>query len=313
MKILVTGAAGFIGREFCALAAERGHSLRRVLRSAPAHAQGDVAVGDLEQRTDWSEALAGIDVVVHLAARVHKMREEVADPEQAYWRANVEVTRRLVEQAAAAGVRRFVFVSSIKVNGEKTSGRPFTEADEPAPLDPYGRTKLAAEQAVQQLAEAAGMEWVVLRPALVYGAGVGGNFARLMQLVVRGWPLPLGGLDAPRSFVSVWSFCELIELCCVQPAAKNEVFLAADTRLSTTGLVRQLAQAMHRPLRLLPVPAALWRGLACLPGLQPLLQRLGGELQVDAGKAARLLGWQPALPVDEALRRTAEAFLHARS
>ena len=303
MRLLITGAAGFIGREFCAQAQARGHVLRRVLRRAPEVLAGEVVVADLEAAPDLAGAMAGVDVVVHLAARVHRMREDVADVEAAYHAANVAVTQRLAEQAAAAGVRRFVFISSVKAQAERSPGRALTEADAAAPEDAYGRSKLAAEQALQAVAEAQGMEWVVLRPVLVLGPGAGGNVARLLRLVERGLPLPLGRVTAQRSLLNVWNFADLIERCCVLPEAAGQCFLAADCRVDTPGLVRALAHALGRPVRLLPVPLSCLRALAWLPGVRGALARLTGELVVDAGLAMSRLGWQPAVTLEEALQR----------
>lgn len=303
MRLLITGAAGFIGREFCALAEARGHVLRRVLRRAPEVLAGEVVVADLEAAPDLAGAMAGVDVVVHLAARVHRMREDVADVEAAYHAANVAVTQRLVEQAAAAGVRRFVFISSVKAQAERSPGRPLTEADAAAPEDAYGRSKLAAERALQAVAEAQGMEWVVLRPVLVLGPGAAGNVARLLRLVECGVPLPLGRVRAQRSLLNVWNFADLIERCCVHPAAAGQCFLAADCRGDSPGLVRALAHALGRPARLLPVPLSCLRALAWLPGVRGALARLTGELVVDAGLAMSRLGWQPEVSLEQALQR----------
>lgn len=251
---------------------------------------------------DWSAALAGVDVVIHLAARVHQMREDRSTAEAAYLRTNFEATRRLAEQAARAGVRRFVFVSSIKVNGEASSGRALTEEDPPAPRDPYGRSKWLAEQALRELAEGSAMEWVVVRPPLVYGVGVKGNFARLLWLVRKGLPVPR--TEARRSYVNVWNLADLLLLCCTHPAAANQLFLAEDVTLTTPALVSHLAILMQRPLRLLPMPAWLARALTAFPLTGPVMARLGGALMVSSQKARVRLGWTPRCSLDEALRRT---------
>ncbi|KAF7599288.1 MAG: hypothetical protein CGU28_05910 [Candidatus Dactylopiibacterium carminicum] len=311
MRFLVTGATGFVGSEFCELAQVRGHSLLRVSRRAPEVASAEVVVADLEAAPDLSAVLAGVDVVVHLAARVHSMREDADDLEVAYRAANTEVTRRLAEQAAAAGVRRFVFVSSIKAMAERSPGRALTEADAPAPEDPYGRSKLLAEQVLREVAEAHGMEWVVLRPTLVFGAGVGGNFARLLSLVDRGLPLPLGRAQALRSFINVWNFADLIERCCVHPAAAGQIFLAADCCLGTAELIRALGHVLQRPLRLLPVPMSWLDAWGRMLGMRGVVERLTGELRVDAGHAREVLGWQPRISLEDALQRTARAWREA--
>lgn len=309
MRILVTGATGFVGREFCRLAVEKGHSLLSLSRHKPSGFSGEILQADLETLPDLSHALEGVEVVVHLAARVHKMREDASDAEAAYRHANLDVTRHLVEEAIRADVKRFVFVSSIKAQGEHSCGNPLTEQDEPVPKDPYGRSKLEAERALQTLAEAAGMEWVIVRPVLVYGAGVGGNFLRLMKLVASGWPLPLGYARKRRSLINVWNLAELLESCCTHPAAANQLFLAEDVRFGTADLIRTIARAMERPARLLPVPLSFLRAFDRLPGVRAALERLDGELIVSADKARRLLGWQPRISHEEALCRTAEHFL----
>lgn len=308
MRILVTGASGFVGREFCKLAAERNHVLRGLTRRKMPDLPFECVQADLETQPDLGDALKDIEVVVHLAARVHKMHEDSADPEAAYREANLEVTRHLVEQAITAGVKRFVFVSSIKASGEHSAGRALTEDDRPAPQDPYGRSKLEAEKALQALAEASSMEWIIVRPVLVYGAGVGGNFLRLMKLVRSRLPLPFGCVNTQRSFINVWNLADLLECCCTHPAAANQLFLAADSDFGTAGLICALARAMKISPRLLPIPLVLLRLLGLLPGARAALGRLNGELLVSADKAHRLLGWQPRVSPEEALNRTVEHF-----
>lgn len=303
-RVLVTGACGFVGRHFCVRAEERGWQVRRVLRTPAADGDDDVVVGDLLACDVWPQVLTGVDVVVHLAARVHQMQESHVDVENAYRTMNAGLTRRLVEQSVAAGVKRFVFVSTIKVNGEFTQGRPFVETDVPAPTDWYARTKLEAEEALRELAEAAGMEWVVVRPPLVFGDGVRGNFESLIRAVRRHFPLPIGSVRARRSYVNVWNLADLLELCCAQPAAAGQVFLAADCTLPTVELVRQLARQMKRWLILLPVPVRVLKWAACVPGASKAIDRLTASLEVDSGKARCMLGWQASVGFEEALRRT---------
>ncbi|GAB2897090.1 SDR family oxidoreductase [Uliginosibacterium flavum] len=309
MRILVTGASGFVGKVFCATAIAHGHSVRQVVRTQPADGLSECFVGDLATTQDWSAAFAGIDVVVHLAARVHQMREDRKHAAAAYHSVNVDATRRLVQQAAAAGVRRFVFISSIKVNGESSGGQAFIEESRPGPLDLYGSSKWLAETALQEFAESHGMEWVVLRPPLVYGANVGGNFRKLLRLVDHGWPLPLGRVQARRSYVNVWNFAELILLCCDRPAAANQLFLAEDLTLSTPELVHRIAVAMGKRSALLPFPLWILRCCEVLPVLGPAFRRLIGTLEVSSSKARRLLGWNPSVSAEEALQRTVEYYL----
>lgn len=314
-RVLVTGASGFVGSALLArLATDARHLLRAAVRRPlpdldPAIEQA--AVGDLDAATDWRDALAGVDVVVHTAARVHVMRDREADPLQAFRRVNVEGTRRLARDAAAAGVRRFVFLSSIKVNGESTSpGRPFRADDVPAPVDPYGVSKREAEAALQEVGRDSGMQWVVIRPPLVYGPGVKANFAALMRLVARGVPLPLGAIDNRRTLVALDNLVDLIATCIDHPAAANQVFLAGDAEdLSTTDLLRRMGAALRRPARLIPVPAAWLAALARLAGRADFARRLLGSLQVDTSHAREQLGWTPPVGIDVVLQRTAQAHL----
>lgn len=304
MRILVTGANGFVGREFCRRMSERGHSLRPWLRQAIAGMPNDAVIADLRTLPECSNAFLGVDVVLHLAARVHKMQEDVQDPEAAYELENVAVTRYLAEQAASAGVKRFVFVSSIKACGERSQGIALSESDTPVPEDAYGRSKLAAEQVLREVAEAHGMEWVIVRPVLVYGAGVGGNFERLVGLVKKGIPLPFGRVEALRSFVNVWNLAALLECCCVHPKGAGEVFHAADTECGTATLMREIAEAAGVPSRLMATPRCFLTAAAKIPGVGAAMRRLTGELRVSGGKARAMLGWEPVVSRHEALRRT---------
>lgn len=314
--ILVTGANGFVGAHLCRWLLEAGLGVRGAVRGAGAvkglAGRAVSVVGDIGPETRWG-VLAGIGCVVHLAARAHIMREDAADPAAAFRRVNVLGTERLARCAAAAGVRRLVYVSSVKVNGEETHGSAFTEQDAPAPEDAYGRSKWEAEQALQGVARETGLEVVIVRPPLVYGPGVGGNFLRLLRLIDRGLPLPFGAIDNRRSLIGVWNLCCLLELCVSCPEAAGEVFLAADGEdISTLALVRHLAQGLGKKPRLLPVPPRLLHLVGVMPGLGGVMQRLTGSLRVDAGKAARRLGWQPAVPVAEGLARTARWYAECR-
>jgi nucleoside-diphosphate-sugar epimerase len=311
-RVLVTGANGFLGRPLCAYLTERGQSVAAAVRSRGAGgAPGmDVFVtGDLSAAPDLSAVLSGVDVVVHLAGRAHVMREASIDPEAAFHRANVDATQHLAQQAARAGVRRLVFLSSVKVNGERTSDRPFTEGDPPAPEDAYGRSKWAAERVLGEIALATGLEVVVIRPPLVYGPGVKGNFLRLLKLADKAVPLPLARVRNGRSLVSVWNLCSLIEVSISHPAAAGETFLVSDQQdLSTPDLIRALSEDLGRPSRLFPVPPALIRGAGRLLSRAALVARLLDSLRVDSTKATRLLGWRPAVSVGEGLRRTATLY-----
>lgn len=273
-----------------------------------------VAVGDIDPHTDWRGALAGVDCVVHLAARVHVMHERAADPLAEFRKVNVDGSLALARQAVAAGVRRFIFVSSIKVNGEGTApGRPFAADDALAPADAYGISKLEAERSLLALAAEAGMQMVIIRPVLVYGPGVKANFRSMMSWLSKGVPLPLGAIHNRRSLVALDNLVDLILTCMNHLAAAGQVFLVSDGEdLSTTELLRRMGAALGRPARLLPVPAAWLDGAARLLGKGAVAQRLCGSLQVDIEKTRRLLDWTPPVTVDAALRETARHFLAQR-
>jgi nucleoside-diphosphate-sugar epimerase len=307
--ILVTGATGFVGAALVARLCRDGIETRAcVRRKVASMPDGDhtVQVGGLTADTDWSRALAGVSVVVHAAARAHVMDDTAADPLTEFRRVNVEGALNLARQAAAAVVSRFVFVSSIKVNGEATRlGMPFYADDMPAPLDPYGVSKMEAEKGLRELAAETGMEVVIIRPPLVYGPGVKANFAALMRAVQRGWPLPLGAAHNQRSLVALDNLVDFIVTCLSHPQAANQTFLVSDGQdLSITELVRGMAQAAGVRARLLHVPVWALRAGASLLGKGNVVQRLCGNLQVDISKARNLLGWAPPVSVEEGLRRT---------
>ncbi|HEY3044907.1 MAG TPA: SDR family oxidoreductase [Vicinamibacterales bacterium] len=312
MRILVTGATGFVGTALLRQLIADGRSVARATvrleaNALPAGIERVVAgdLDDLNRGADWRPALAGMDAVVHLAARVHVMREAVDDPLTAFRRINVAATLALARQAAAAGVRRFVYLSSIKVNGE---AGVYTDHDPPAPADAYGISKHEAELGLRQLAHDTGLEVVIIRPPLVYGPGVRANFLSLMRAVARGIPLPLGAVHNRRSLVALGNLVDFIMICLEHPAAANELFLVSDGEdLSTTDLIRRLARAMDRPARLIPVPSPLLMAAATLLGKRDVATRLLGSLQVDISKARRVLHWAPPISVDEGLKRAVAA------
>lgn len=316
--VLVTGSTGFVGQGLLArLAGMAGMRVRAVVRTPdqqPVLAAECVCVPGLTPATDWSEALRGVDIIVHLAARVHVMRDTAADPLTAFRQVNVEGTSALARHAARSGVRRFIFLSSIKVNGERTlPGKPFTPTDRPGPLDPYGTSKLEAELELARLAARGDMSLVVIRPPLVYGPAVRGNFRSMMQWLVRGVPLPLGSIHNRRSLVSRDNLVDLIATCLTHPAASNQTFLTADGEdLSTTELLRRLGRALAHPARLISVPAGLLRGTAGLLGRADIALRLCDSLQVDSSATHTLLGWKPPQAVDQGLAEAARHFLEER-
>jgi UDP-glucose 4-epimerase len=315
--ILVTGAAGFVGRALTVRLAPRV-CVRAATHTAPyewRHPNLTVFHGKaLSPEEDWSDALDGIDAVVHCAARVHVMRES-GEGAAAYRRINVEGTLNLARQAAAAGARRFVFLSSIKVNGEYTlPDRPFTADQAPAPSDPYGVSKLEAEQGLRALSRDSGLEVVVVRPCLVYGPGVKANFLTLMRWLARGWPLPFGAVTRNRrSFVALDNLVDLLVTCIDQPAAANRTFLVSDGEdLSTADLLERLGAALGRPARLFSVPAGWLEAAAAMLGRADEARRLCQSLQVDRHQTQETLGWTPPLGVDEGLRRAAAHWLDSR-
>lgn len=313
-RVLVTGANGFIGKAVCADLPSRGYRVRGVVRHNVRMNLRDgsecLSMDEIDAHTDWTEVLPGVDCVVHLAARVHLMRETAADPLAEFRRTNVALTLNLARQAAAAGVRRFVFVSSIKVNGEVTPvGQPFTADDKPHPTDPYGISKQEAELGLLALAAETGMEVVIIRPVLVYGPGVKANFHSMINWLFKGVPLPLGALPNRRSFLALGNLVDLIATCVQHPAAGNQIFLASDGEdLSISGLLRRTAAALGKSARLIPVPVMMLRAGARLVGQEAVMQRLSDSLQVDITKTRRVLGWTPPVRVDDALKETAQYF-----
>jgi len=261
-------------------------------------------VGKIDCTTGWFKALQSTEAVIHLAARVHVMRESAREPLAEFRRVNTEGTLHLARQAAEVGVRRFIFLSTIGVNGNSTlRGKVFAPTDTPSPHDPYSLSKYEAEIGLRSIAQSTGMEVVIIRPTLVYGANAPGNFGKLTRLVAKSFPLPLGSINNLRSFVGIDNLVDFIVTCLEHPAAANETFMVSDGEdLSTPDLIRRMARAMNRPARLLPVPVWALKAGALLLGKGDAVQRLCGNLQVDISKSRTLLGWNPPISVDEGLR-----------
>lgn len=311
MKILVTGANGFVGQAMCSRLATEGHVLVGTVRTAmPPFVESCFPVGDLGPDTDWKAALMGCEAIVHLAARVHVMHDDLADPLSGFRKVNVEGTRRLAEQAVASGVRRFVFVSSIKVNGEFTfPGHLFSAEDKPEPVDAYGLSKWEAEQILLTIAARSGLEVVIVRPPLVYGPGVKANFARLMGLIWRGVPLPLGSVKNRRSLVGLDNLVDFLLRCIEHPRAVGQTFMVADGNdLSTPELIRQISAAMGLQPRLIPFPVEVLRFGGRLMGRPDQVERLIGSLQVDINHSCITLDWTPPVSFEVGIRRTVGAF-----
>ena len=313
--IMVTGANGFAGRAICAYLRDKGYKVRGTVREGSATGDqtpitSNVVVGDLLGSPDWSAALDGVDTIVHLAGRAHILRETEGNPSAIYRQVNTMGTQRLAQAAVKAGVRRFVFTSTLGVNGNSTTGRPFRESDPVNPYRPYGKSKWDAEQSLKAIAAESELEWVVVRPPLMYGPGVKGNFLRLLHWVRRGLPLPLASVKNQRSFLGVNNFASFIDHCISHPSAAGEVFHVSDgENLSTPGLIKRLAHHMNRPARLFPMPSVFLGTMARMAGQSHAWQRVGGSLVVDAEKCRRLLEWQPPFTLNEGLREMVEWFL----
>lgn len=308
-KLLVTGASGFVGRFLCTELLARGYFVRAAVRSQLAITEGErVNVPDIAHDTDWTAALADIDTVIHLAARVHVMYDNAADPLHDFRKLNVAGTMHLARMAAASGVQRLIYVSSIKVNGERTSlGQQYSELDDPAPEDPYGISKYEAEQALHRIAAETGLEVVIVRPPLVYGPTVKGNFEQMMNVLAKGIPLPLASVKNLRSLVYVGNLVDALILCASHPAAVGQTYLVSDGEdISTPNLLRGLGIAMNRPARLLPCPAALLKVSGSLFRKREKIERLLGSLRVDSSKIRRDLDWTPPFTVQQGLQATVQ-------
>ena len=316
--VLVTGASGFVGAGLLMRLVENAFACSIAVRRPLPGISADVRVvqvPSLEGAIDLRQAIAGNQVVIHCAGRAHVMHEQADDPLAEFRAVNVGGTLNLARQAAAAGVTRFIFLSSVKVNGDHTQpGQPYQVESSVAPTDSYGISKAEAEDALRALAEETGMQVVIIRPVLVYGPGVKANFHSMMRWLYQGVPLPLGAIDNKRSLVALDNLVDLIMTCIDHPAAANQTFLASDGEdLSTTDLLRRMAKALGRPARLVPVPAWLLRAAASLLGKGDVAQRLCGSLQVDISKTRNLLGWTPPVSLDSALQQTANDFLEQQN
>lgn len=317
MKVLVVGASGFVGGQLVRRLAADGVPLRAAVHRNRAGLPAGIDIAenvDLEGSFNWTSAIAGCDTVAHLGARVHVMRDNSENALEAYRRVNVDGTLSLARQAAAAGVRRFVFLSSVKVCGEYTvPNASFVETTTPRPRDPYGVSKLEAERGLLEFGRASGMQIVILRPPLIYGPGVRANFLSMMRWLRRGVPLPLGSVDNRRSLIGVDNMVDLICTCLRHPAAAGEVFMASDGEdLSTPELLKRLAAVLNTKARLLPIPVGLLKAVSAFAGQRALAERLCLSLCVDNRKSRKTLDWEPPFSVDEELQRTARGFLGSR-
>lgn len=318
VKILVTGANGFLGSALTrSLSGRHDYRVVGTVRSKHAAIEPDISlkiVGDLGPDTRWQETLAGIDVVIHTAARAHVLNEKSVNPQMEFTRVNVDGTLTLARHAGDAGVKRFIFISSIGVNGASTTSEPFTEKMIPNPHAMYAVSKYEAELALIDLCHKMGMELTIIRPPLVYAANAPGNFARLLKIVRAGYPLPLASVKNQRSFIYLENLVDFISCCIEHPLAANETFIVSDGEdISTPQLIRTLAAGMNKSILLFPVPNFLLQAGSKLLGREPVYQQLCGSLQVDISKAKRLLDWAAPFPLKNALAITAEQFMNISS
>ena len=316
-KILVTGADGFVGSSLCVQVMGRGYDVMATTRAQSYQFDGvrNIQVGNINEKTDWAEALHEVDVVIHLAARVHVMSNDDASSLEEFRSINVQATLSLAQQAARAGVKRFIFLSSIKVNGESTSrGMAFRADDTHIPTDHYGLSKYEAEQGLLALAAETGMEVVIIRPPLVYGPGVRANFASMIRWMQRGIPLPFGAIDNRRSFIALDNLVSFIIHCIDHPKAANEIFLISDGEdVSTTVLLQKMSKALGKKSCLMPVPERWLRLVAKILGREDEAGKVLNSLQVDSSKARDVLGWKPVITMDEQLHKTAEWYFSEKN
>lgn len=314
MNIFITGATGFVGTALIKRLLRENTQLTAAVLAGEdtghlSAAVAPVTVEPLSDSSDYSTALQNVDTVIHLAARVHVMQEIVVDPLLEFRKINVEGTAQLAREAAKAGVKRLVFISSIKVNGEETC-TPYTQHSPPIPSDPYGVSKWEAEQALRKIEAETGLEVVIIRPTLVYGPGVKANFLNMMKIISRGLPLPLASITNKRSLIYVGNLVDALAICSTHPAAAGKTYLVSDGEdVSTPELIRRVAKALDVPPRLFPVPLSLMRLAGKLTGKSAAVNRLAGSLTVDSSKIRRELGWKPPFTMEEGLRETAKSFL----
>ena len=313
MRIVVTGAHGFVGRAVCSALVANGEDVVRAVRSS--HNSTDIVVGNISSSTYWAPVLTGANVVIHLAARVHMMRDMATDPLAEFLETNCAASLHLARQAHVAGVRRFVFISSIGVNGAATEvGGAFSEMSTIHPHSPYAVSKADAERQLSQFCNEVGMELVIIRPPLVYAYDAPGNFESLLKIVAKGVPLPLRQVRNLRSMVSLENLVDFICLCAHAPAAAHQVFLVADTdSVSTPQLLRYLGEGMSRPVTLLPVPVSLLRIGAAVLRRQATFQQLCGNLEIDSSKAMKMLNWTPPTTISAGLREAGRRFVDEKS
>ena len=308
MKVMLTGAGGFVGQYLCSTLEEAGFELVRVFRASEQVLkkvfQNTIVGKNIDATTDWTNDLIDVEAVVHLAARVHVMTGDEAGDLASFREINVEGTKNLAEQAAHSGVNRFIYLSSIKVNGEQTDGQPFSATQAPDPKNSYAISKMEAEETLRKIEKTTNMEVVIIRPPLVYGPGVKGNLLALVKMIKKGIPLPLGAVNNRRDLISIYNLCDLIRVCILHPGAPGDTFLVSDNEsISTTDLIRQIANGLNRTARLFPAPNWLLTLLAALFGKMEQLEKLTGNLQINMSPTQQALDWHPPLSVAESFRK----------
>lgn len=308
MNFLITGADGFVGKKLSLVLLRQGHAARSAVRSANSSLENVAVVGSIDKETDWNSALQGVEVVIHLAARVHVMNDDAGDPLEEFRRVNVAGTERLARSAAQCGVRRLVYVSSVKVNGEATYGdRAFTESGGALPTDPYGISKWEAEQVLRRVAQETGLEVVVVRPPLVYGSEVRGNFAQMLVVLSEGIPLPLASVHNLRSLIYVGNLIDALIVCATHPKAAGQTYLVSDgDDVSTPRLLELLGEGIGCSARLFAFPPALLKLAGRIIRKSNQIERLLESLRVDSGKIRRELNWTPPFTLQQGLKETAE-------
>ena len=316
MNVLITGASGFIGHALCNTLAEKGHIVKGAFRSQEKllkykNNMDCVAIGEIGPNTNWTEALRGVDVIIHLAAIAHVIKKSSVNLSDDFRRVTTQGTERLADMAANAKIRRLIFLSTVKVNGEQTIDQPFVETDLPHPHDPYAISKWEAEQALYKISKETGLEVVILRPPLVYGTGVKANFLRLLQLVDRNIPLPFLNLDNRRSLIYLGNLVDAIVTCCVHPNAKGETFLVSDgENVSTPELIRMIASAMNKKAKLFPCPESLLKTVVALLGKKEELDRLLRSLRIDSSKIRKVLNWTPPFSMRDGIAETVKWYIN---
>lgn len=309
MTILVTGASGFIGQSLIPILKNQNIQVLQVTRQQTDSNMTSFVIPDFAAKDAWQDALSGCDVVIHLAARVHVMQDNAINPLEAFLAVNLHGTVNLAKAAAKAGVKRFIFVSSIKVNGEFTGQQPFTESDLPNPQDPYAVSKYEAEKALRQIEKQTGMQVVILRPPLIYGVGVKANFAALIKLVDKKLPLPLANINNKRSFIYVNNFVDAIITCATHPNAAGQTYLVSDGEdVSMLQLIKKIAVALNKPSYLFAFPLSIMRFFAKFVGKSTSVDRLTESLVIDSSKIRRDLGWKPPFTMTEGLKATTDSY-----